>query len=283
MKRFNRLYLIIVILIMPLCGLPQPTRAAENMTLIQGWNPWAPFAFQYPQGSMAGIDIEIVHHILSHAGYTITYQEAAWARQLKLIEDGTLHITASAMITPEREAYACFSDPYYRESYLIFVRKGEAANHHISSLQDIAGSSFRLGVMRGSMYGDEFVRLMENPEFSRQIETVTSDEQNHQKLLTHRLDGFIQEASRMLTDGKKSGIRDQVEPLFVVGEDDLHFMFSRQSVPAEIIHKFNEGLRNLRADGTYQRIFETYGLDQLTIHQPGINAATIRCPVQKGA
>ena len=57
------------------------------------------------QGSMAGIDIEIVHHILSQAGYTITYQEAAWARQLKWIQNGTLHITASTMITPAQRIF----------------------------------------------------------------------------------------------------------------------------------------------------------------------------------
>lgn len=260
MKRFPKSFIIFVVTIMILSGLAPLTRATEEMTLIQGWNPWKPFAYMDENDSMAGIDVEIAHQILSRAGYQVRYQEASWARQLRWIEDGTIHIAASAMKTPEREAYAYFSEPYYTESYIVFVRRGESGNYDISSLQDIVGSSFRLGVMRGSMYGDKYVRLMENPFFSRQVEEVTSDEQNHQKLLTHRLDGFIQEASRMRTEGKEFGILEQVEQLFVIDGDCLHFMFSKKSVSPEVVAMFNEGLRNLRNVGTYQRIFEKYGV-----------------------
>lgn len=237
------------------------------MTLIQGWNPWKPFVYMDENASMAGIDVEIARQILSRAGYQVSYQKASWARQLKWIEDGTIHITASAMRTSEREAYAYFSDPYYKESYIVFVRRGESRNYDISSLQDIVGSSFRLGAMRGSLYGDEFVRLMHNPDFSRQVEEVTSDEQNHHKLLTHRLDGFIQEASRMFTGGRASGVLEQVEPLFVIEGNCLHFMFSKKSVPPGIVTMFNEGLRNLRSVGAYRRIFEKHGVDKFNILQ----------------
>ncbi len=260
MKRFQKPCLI-VFMIMALSCFPGVSIPHDKMTLIQGWNPWKPFTYLDENDSLTGIDVEIVHHILSLAGYAISYQESSWARQLKWIEDGTIQITASAMITSEREAYAYFSDPYYKESYILFVRQGESRNYDITSLQDIVGSSFRLGVMRGSLYGDEFVRLMEDPEFSRQVEEVTTDEQNHDKLLTHRLDGFIQEASRMSTEGKQSGISEQVEPLFVIEENYLHFMFSKKSVHPEFVAMFNEGLRKIRTDGTYQRLFEKYGLD----------------------
>ena len=264
MKRFQKTCMI-VYMIMAFSCFPEVPIANDNTTLIQGWNPWKPFAYLDETDSLTGIDVEIVYHILSFSGYAISYQDAPWARQLKWIEDGTIQITGSAMITPERESFAYFSDPYYRESYILFIRKGESGNYDISSLQDVVGSSFRLGVMRGSLYGDEFVRLMRNPEFSRQVEEVTSDEQNYQKLLTNRLDGFIQESSRMLIEGKASGILEQVEPLFAIEGNFLHFMFSKQSVSPEIVAMFNEGLRTLHADGTYQRLFEKHGLDNFSM------------------
>lgn len=259
MKTFQK-SIIIFFMITFISMRPEVPQADDSMTLIQGWNPWKPFAYMDENDSMAGIDVEIAHLILTHAGYQLSYQEASWARQLKGIEDGTIHMTASAMKTPEREAYAYFSDPYYTESYIVFVRRGEAGNYDIASLQDIVGSSFRLGVMRGSLYGDEFVRLMKHPDFVSQVEEVTSDEQNQQKLLTHRLDGFIQEASRMRMAGTASGVLEQVEPLFVIEGDCLHFMFSRQAVSPGIVAVFNEGLRTLRVDGTFQRVFEKYGV-----------------------
>jgi polar amino acid transport system substrate-binding protein len=192
----------------------------------------------------------------------VKYRAAPWARQLKDLEEGMIQITASSMKTPEREVYAYFSDPYYRESYIVFVRKGEAANYHFKHLCDIIGSSFRLGVMRDSLYGDDFVRLMKNPAFSKQIEAVTMDDQNHKKLLAHRLDGFIQESSRMSTEGRKTGIFAKVEPLLVIEENYLYFMFSKKSTNPEIVKVFNIGLKNMRKDGNYQRIFKKYRLDQ---------------------
>ena len=265
MRKFLKVFTVFFVLLMHLPGLPHLSHGKETMTLIQGWNPWEPFTYLDENNSMAGIDVGIAQHIFSRAGYTVRYQETSWARQLKWIEDGTIHVTASSMRTPERESFAYFSDPYYRESYILFIRKGEFGNYDISSLQDVVGSSFRLGVMRGSLYGDEFVRLMRNPEFSRQVEEVTSDEQNYQKLLTNRLDGFIQESSRMLIEGKASGILEQVEPLFAIEGNFLHFMFSKQSVSPEIVAMFNEGLRTLHADGTYQRLFEKHGLDNFSM------------------
>jgi polar amino acid transport system substrate-binding protein len=163
-----------------------------------------------------------VTHILSNAGYAVDYREVPWARSLIWIEEGKIHIGASAMKTPKREAYAYFSAPYQKETYVLFVRKGESSKYRLKSLEDIIGSSFRLGVMRDSLYGSEFERLMKDPNFSEHFEEVTTDEQNHRKLLSKRFDGFIQEYSRMATDGRKSVIFEQVEPLLVIEENQLH-------------------------------------------------------------
>ncbi len=65
--------------------------------------------------------------------------------------------------------------------------------------------------------------------------------------------------------GKASGILEQVEPLFAIEGNFLHFMFSKQSVSPEIVAMFNEGLRTLHADGTYQRLFEKHGLDNFSM------------------
>lgn len=270
MKTLNRSVTISAIAVMiVVLGWTGQTVAAEKMTLNMGWEPWAPFTYRDRQNTLTGLDIEIVTTILQNAGYVVQYQEMPWARTLISIENGVIQFSASAMKTPEREAYAYFSDPYQQETYVVFVRKGIAAPYSIKRLQDVIGSSFRLGVMRDSVYGDEFVRLMNDPAFAKQVEDVTTDEQNHKKLLAHRLDGFIQEASRMATDGRASGIFDQVEPLFVIERNDLCVMFSKRATTPEIVKAFNAGLEKIRADGTYQRIFKKYLLDEFNMLQPG--------------
>ncbi|GAB6095855.1 transporter substrate-binding domain-containing protein [Desulfatiferula olefinivorans] len=258
---------IITILIF-IFSYPGQSLANEKSRLIMGWEPWAPFAYASESDRLTGLDIDIVASILSKYSYSIDYQKAPWARLLKLLENGEIHICASAMKTPEREKFAYFSFPYQKETYLLFVRKGEASHYNLKRLQDIIGTKFRLGILRGSLYGSEFERLMKDPDFSKHVEDVTTDEQNHIKLLANRFDGFIQEYSRMVTDGRKSGIINQVEPLFVIEENILHVMFSKKSVGPEVVDSFNEGLKIMMKDGTYQKIFEKYNLERYNMISP---------------
>jgi polar amino acid transport system substrate-binding protein len=266
MKKFQLIFNVVAVfaIIIPLC-FPVRSSGAEKMKLVMGWESWAPFTYKDTDNQLTGLDIEIIATILNDAGYLLEYREAPWARQLKWLEDGETHIGTSAMKTPEREAFAYFSEPYQKETYIMFVRKGESSKYRLKNLQDIIGSSFRFGVMRDSLYGAEFDRLMKDPKFSEHVEEVPTDEQNHMKLLAKRFDGFLQEYSRMATDGRKIGIFEKVEPLFVVEENQLHVMFSKKSTTPEIVNAFNTGLKKIREDGTYQKIFQKYGLDQFNM------------------
>jgi polar amino acid transport system substrate-binding protein len=262
------LNMIVAFAMITLLGIPEQCAAAEKMKLMMGWQSFTPFTYQDKNNILTGLDIEIITLILSSAGYEVKYKEIPWARSLKWIEDGKIHIGASAMKTPEREAYAYFSAPYYKETYVLFVRKGESSKYPLKNLHDIIGSSFRLGVMRASLYGVEFDRLMKDPAFSRHVEEVTTDEQNHKKLLAKRFDGFIQEYSTMSTNGKIFGIFEKIEPLFVIEENYLHVMFSKQTTTPEIVRLFNAGLEKIQRDGTYQKIFKKYNLDKFNMIEP---------------
>lgn len=234
----------------------------ENKKLIMGWESWPPFCYKDNKDNLVGLDIELITHILNEAGYSLEYEEIPWARSLKWLKDGEIHIAASASKSMEREAFAYFSEPYQKEAYLMFVRKGEASKYSLKSLKDIKGSSFRFGIMRESLYGDEFERLMKDPAFASHVEEVTTDEQNHRKLFANRFEGFIQEYSRMATDGREKGVFDKVEPLFVIEENQLHVMFSKQSTNPDIVNAFNSGLKKIMRDGTYIKIFRKYNLDK---------------------
>lgn len=239
--------------------------AEEKNRLIVGWQPGEPFMYIDNTNNLSGLDIELVTSIMGSAGYKVEYVEAPWARQLNWIESGVIQIATDAMKTPERESYAFFSDSYIRESYILFIRKGDASKFKFKSLKDIIGSSFRLGVMRESVYGDEYARLMKDPKFTEHVFDVATDEQNYKMVLAGRIDGFIQEYSRMAIDGKKTGIIEKVEPLLVIEENNLHVMFSKKSTTPETVKLFNEGLKKMRADGTYQRIFEKYNLEKYSM------------------
>lgn len=236
--------------------------AVEKQTLIMGWEEWAPFTFKDQADQITGLDADLVKTIITGMGHDVQYRELPWKRTLHLIEKGQVHIGASAFKTEERAAYAHFSIPYQNETYIMYVRKGEATKYPQRSLKDIKNSTFRFGTLRGSVYGHTFNELMKDPKFSSKVEPVAKDEQNHLKLLSGRFDGFIQETSRLLATEKNADILSKIEPLFVVDQDALHIMFSKKSVSAEFVHQFNQQLQTFMNSGSYEKLFTKYGLNK---------------------
>jgi polar amino acid transport system substrate-binding protein len=240
--------------------------ADESITLIQGWETYAPFSFLDSQKNLTGLDIEFVNEIAKGTGLTIQYSQAPWARLLRWVEEGKIHVVSSVTKTPERVLFGYFSDAYFKESFIVYVRKGEKGKYPYFSLKDFIGSGLRIGVIRDNIYGAEYDRLTKIAEFRSLLEPVTSDAQNHQKLLLGRLDGFIQESSRMAI-ADASEIVAKVEPLFVIEEDFLHFMFSRKSTPPDVVQRFNSEILRMQTDGRYQKLFRKYKMDHYNMIQ----------------
>lgn len=234
--------------------------AAEKGTLILGWENWPPFQYRDSTNTLVGLDIELITLIFTKAGYVVKYREAPWKRQLVECEGGSIQIVSSAMKLPEREKYAYFTDPYQKETYKLYVRKEDASQYKLNQLSDILNTRMNIGIMRGVMYGEDFNKLMNDPKFAIHIKEVTSDTQNYKKLLSQRIDGFIQEYSVYSSQGKKEGIYDRTVPVINIKETNLYVMLSKKFTDPELVHTFNTGLEAIRQNGQYQQLFEKYGL-----------------------
>ncbi len=197
--------------------------------------------------------------ILTKLGYTATYREAPGKRVLAELErGGPSSLTTSAFKRPERESYAYFSDVYRNESILLFVRKGETARYPFKTLSELSGSGFEIGVVRGPIYGDEYATLMKDPNFIKQIQEVSSEEQNYLKLVCGRLDGVLGAYSTFYPIARKNKMLDKVEPLMTVVTIPLRFMFSKSAVTPEFIDAFNRELEIFKQGKNYQLLFEKY-------------------------
>lgn len=238
---------------------PQAIKA-EQRVLTVAWEQWEPFAYKDQHSNLVGLNVEIIKTIFEPQGFTVEFIEMPWARALSFFKHGKIDLLHSVMKTVEREQFARFSAPYQKETYLLYVPKDKATSYAITQLKDIAEQFLYIGVQRNYLYGEEYDRLIKLPEFKKHIEEVTTNQQNHEKLLAGRIDGFIQEASRVTTMGKSSGISEKVTPIFTVDTNKLHMVFSKASTSNELVENFNEGLQRIMADGTYQKLFKKYDL-----------------------
>jgi len=240
-----------------LLAAPLPA-AACHMTA--GWEPYGNFLYRdEATGQAAGIDVDLVNLLAAEAGCTVTWTEMPWKRHLEELKRGTVGIATSTVRKPEREDFAHFSAPYRRESVAIFVRRGETARYALSSLADVPKIGFRLTRNRGYSHGPAFEAAMADPAFAAQVEESARYSENLQKLVNGRVDGLVGDAVVVLGEAKLAGLLDRIEryPL-TLHEGPIHMMFSRASVDAATVARFDAALDRLQADGRYQAVFDKY-------------------------
>lgn len=233
--------------------------ANDNRVFRYAWEPWQPYQMKNEQGRLTGLDIEILEAILNGIGQPFKWQKTPWKRVIKDIQEGYLDAGLGASVTEERQQWAYFSEPYRKESVVLFLLKDIKQIYQFVRLEDITDSDITLGMTRGYYYGGLFEKLSKDPKFISRFEEVKINELNYEKLKMGRIDGFLSDPVAGTAGLKKLGLLDKVEihPMHIYS-DNIHVMFSKKSVPEEYIQKFNQSLLKLKTSGEHTKIISKY-------------------------
>ncbi|WP_041796148.1 substrate-binding periplasmic protein [Pararhodospirillum photometricum] len=235
------------------------TTAQAACALSVGWEAFEPFQLKTAEGTVGGIDADLLREAAKGAGCEVTFKETPWKRLLSEIEAGKTDAAMGASITPEREVFAQLSIPYRKDEFVAFVRTGETDRLGPEGLAGIIGPGLRLGVVGGYEYGDTFAALKKDPAFAALIQEAAGTDLNLRKLLSNRLDVFLENNFVGLAIAKTEGASGKIEihPK-VVSSDDVVFLFSKKSVPPEAVAAINQALTAMKQDGRYDQILARY-------------------------
>ena len=254
MKISKQLALLLVFFILESFGSQSLFGADEKCHVTALWDEWPPYQYTDEAGELTGFDVEIVKAIFNDMSCDITFRQLPWARGLLELKEGRIDIIMHADITAERKTWARFSDPYYTDIMSMFVRIGESAKYPFTSLEEIAGTDFRVGVLKDVYYGDEFEALMKDPAFRKNIHyTLDSVNVRHKMLKLNRLDAILRNVS--VSPNLDEGL--EKHPLDIY-KSNQHVMFSRKSTTETLINRFNNSLENIIRTGSYDQIVNKY-------------------------
>ena len=228
-------------------------------TLSVGYEYMPGFSYVSESGQYLGVDFEILTASATAAGLKLEFHDIPWKRILVSIENGTLDLTTAASQTSKREKYAYFSNPYREEYYSLFVSSKKPEHIGIREFKEIFNKDFKLGIVIGVWYGAEFSDYMKNPDYKHKTNKVVTDLQNIRMLSKGRINGFLCEPILAKGEIKKQGLSHQIiESNFRYSNGYVHFMFSKASVPQQIVKDFNKGLKIIIENGTYDKIISAY-------------------------
>jgi len=210
--------------------------------------PYPPFEFEDPESELgySGFDIELIAAVGAELGRDVEIVVTGFDALTSgtAMAAGTCEVAISAMtITAERAEQIDFSEPYYEADQSLLVPNGSM----IMSIDDLV-AGVTVGVQTGTTgesYANDNVPGAEIRSFESGGDLLTA-------LAAGQVDAVLQDLPVNVEEAAKG--QTTVVQTYPTGEF-YGIAFEKGS---ELVGPVNEALASLRADGTYDELFDKY-------------------------
>lgn len=213
---------------------------------------YPPFNMVAEDGTLKGFDVDIAEALCAKMKAECTFEAVEWSKIIDGLENNSYDlIVASMAYTKERAARVEFSVPYYR-SHSVLV--GDAEKYAESTPDAVAGA--KIAAAEGTIQSDYMKQT-----YTKSSHLLAKDQPAAQQLLiTHKADMLIGDAIELLSfmqteEGSAFGyIGDPISSEFL--QSSAHI--AAQKGQTELVGKINEAIKDMKLDGTYDKINDAY-------------------------
>lgn len=202
---------------------------------------WIPYAKLRDNGSIAGIEADLLARICALTGANIQLELGVWSDMVIRAERGELDGLAVSAAHPERAAHFFFSDSPYTVSRYIYVHARHLSAVH--SMADLAGK--KVGMQRGNLAEQKV--LARWPEVRPVL--LDSNSALAVALLNGQIEAAISSISFFLS------IREEVLPdlviAFAVPDTEIPLRYSIRKEHPELLSIVNKALASISQDEIY--------------------------------
>ena len=211
---------------------------------------YAPFESQNEKGEIVGFDIDVVKAIAAKAGMEVKFVNTPWEGIFNALNQGDRDLLVSAVtITEERKQTMDFSNPYFDAQQLIAVK----GNSKISKFDDL--KKLKVGVQTGTT-GDEAVTKLQG-KASVNIKRFESTPLALKELDAGGVDAVVADNGVVIhyvNNNAGSKFKTVADTSFTPEQYGLPVKKGN----TELLAKLNKGLADIKADGSYDKIYAQY-------------------------
>ncbi|MBQ4361864.1 MAG: transporter substrate-binding domain-containing protein [Lachnospiraceae bacterium] len=211
---------------------------------------FAPFEFTDDNGDFVGIDVDILAAVAEDQGFEYDLQSLGFDAALAAVESGQADgMIAGMSITDERKEIYDFSDEYY-DSTVCAACKADA---NYTSLDDIKGQSVVVKT------GTQSAAWAEEIKDEYELKLVYKDDSAlmYQEVLSGNAAACFEDFPVMAYGVQQgNGLK-----LLVENQESFATPYGfavKKGENAELLEKFNAGLKNIKDNGKYQEILDKY-------------------------
>ena len=220
-----------------------------NVSIIATDTTFAPFEFQNAQGQYVGIDIELLAAIAKDQGFAYDLRPLGFSAAVAALESGQADgVIAGMSITEERQQKYDFSAPYYDSGVVMAIRANDEAIKGYADLRGrrvavktgTEGATFAESIM--AQYGFSLVYFDESPFMYEEVKAGNSV--------------ACFEDYPVMGYGIAQG--NGLKMVTSMERGSSYGFAVLKGKNQELLAQFNQGLANLKENGTYQAILDKY-------------------------
>jgi polar amino acid transport system substrate-binding protein len=203
--------------------------------------------FEYSEnGKRTGFDIELIEAIAKQLNKTVEWIDIDFKGLVPGLIANRFDVAASAIyITEERRKVVEFTDSYYPGGLVIMVKKGD---DRIKGPDDLNGKKVSVQV------GTKSVNFLKEKFPSVERIEVEKNQEMFQLVEIGRADAAV-------TGKPAAKVYARVRGTLLVLDQPLtieEYGFALRKSDPELVKQFNDALKKLKADGTYDKLVSKY-------------------------
>lgn len=257
MKKFSFVSMILILtLVLAACGSSEGDNASgdggdEGTVYKVGVDTtYPPFEFK-EGGEYKGIDIDLINAIAESQGFEIELKPMDFGGIIPALQAGQLDVAIAGMsITDKRKKVVDFSDPYFDAGLSLVVSE---SNSEIKTVDDLKGKT--VAVKKGTTGADYAVKNKDKLGIAK-ITQFDDSPSMFQEVANGNADVLIEDYPVIAYAIKQKDLG-----LKIVGDrlnGDQYGIAVLKGENQDLLEKINKGLAELKENGKYQEILDTY-------------------------
>lgn len=224
------------------------TVLAQDVLKVATEAGFMPFEFVAEDGQLTGFDMDIIKAIGDKLGTKVQIDNISWDGLIPALQNKVYDaLIAGITITPERAESVSFSDPYFESVLTIVVNQN---NKDITSLDSLKG---KIAAVQISTTGDFAAEEIEGLGSLLRYNTVPEAMQNVIMGTVHAMVVDLPVAEAYLAANPHAPLK-HVGPV----ADNEFYGIAVHKENQELLAKINQALAEIKADGTYDAIYEKW-------------------------
>ncbi|NHM32867.1 transporter substrate-binding domain-containing protein [Neobacillus terrae] len=207
--------------------------------------------FEFKEGDQyKGIDIELINAIAKNQGFKIKLSPMDFGGIIPAMQANQLDVAIAGMsITDERKKVVDFSNPYFDAGLTVVVKKD---NSKIKSVNDLKGK--KVAVKKGTT-GAKYAQDNAS-KLGIEVEQFNDSPSMFQEVSNGNADALIEDYPVISYAIAKKDLG-----LKIIGDrlnGDKYGIAVLKGQNQDVLKKINKGLAELKKDGTYDKIINSY-------------------------